>query len=44
MPTELRRENTLIKQFLSAYEDFSWARASILWLDEEQDGAVEVRG
>jgi hypothetical protein len=42
MPTKLRRENIFIERFLSAYEDFSWAKAAILWLDEEKDGAVEA--
>lgn len=42
MPTKLRRENVFIERFLSAYEDFSWSKAAIQWLDEEKDGAVEA--
>ena len=42
MPTKLRRENVFIERFLSAYEDFSWSKAAIRWLDEEKDGAVEA--
>lgn len=42
MPTKLRRENTFIERFLSAYEDFSWSNAAIRWLDEEKDRAVEA--
>ena len=42
MPTRRRRENTFIQQFLSAYEDFSWAEANIQWLDEVIDGTVEA--
>jgi hypothetical protein len=42
MPTKLRRENIFVERFLSAYEDFSWSKAAIRWLDEEKDGAVEA--
>jgi hypothetical protein len=42
MPTKLRRENTFIERFLSAYENHSWADAKIDWLDERIDGAVEA--
>jgi hypothetical protein len=42
MPARLRRENVFIERFLSAYEDFSWSKAAIRWLDEEKDGAVEA--
>jgi len=42
MPTKFRRENSFIQEFLSAYEDYSWADAEIDWLDEKIDGAVEA--
>jgi hypothetical protein len=42
MPTKLRRENTFIERFPSAYENHSWADAKIDWLDERIDGAVEA--
>lgn len=42
MPTSSRREDTFIKLFLSAYENYSWADAEIDWLDQRMDNAVEV--
>ncbi|MGH8554296.1 MAG: hypothetical protein ACREUD_01770 [Gammaproteobacteria bacterium] len=42
LPTTPRREKTLLKIFLSAYENDSWADANLDWLDEILDGAVEV--
>src|SRR5207253_458206 len=42
MPTKPRREDRLIAMFLSAYEDDTWAGATIDWLDQRQDGAVEA--
>jgi hypothetical protein len=42
MPTRSRRENEIIRIFLSAYENDSWADSEKEWLDEELDGAVEV--
>jgi hypothetical protein len=42
MPTKPRREKRLIELFLSAYENSSWKGAHLDWLDERQDGAVEV--
>jgi len=42
MPTKPRREKRLIELFLSAYENDSWKGAHLEWLDEWQDGAVEV--
>ena len=35
-------ERPLIKVFLSAYENEGWKNAELRWLEEEQDGAVEV--
>lgn len=37
-----QRDKTLLKIFLSAYENDSWADANLDWLDERLDGAVEV--
>jgi hypothetical protein len=42
MPTKPRTEDTLIKLFLSAYENNTWAGCEVQWLDQQQDGAVEV--
>jgi hypothetical protein len=42
MPTKPRREDILVTLFLSAYEDETWARATIDWLDQRQDRAVEA--
>jgi len=42
MPTNSRRENIFIERFLSAYENYSWADATIDWVDEKIDGAVEA--
>ncbi len=42
MPTKPRREKRLIELFISAYESDSWRGAHLDWLDERQDGAVEV--
>jgi len=43
VPTNSRREDAIIKRFLSGYENHSWADAEIDWLDKRIDGAVEVR-
>src|SRR5438270_12189261 len=43
MPTQSRREDLFVKQFLSAYEDRSWADADVEWLDKTHDSAVEAR-
>jgi hypothetical protein len=42
MPTEFRREHTLIEHFLSSYEHNSWAHCHCDWLEKKEDGAVEV--
>jgi hypothetical protein len=42
MPTRSRREDTFISLFLTAYENYSWADASIDWLDKRMDKAVEA--
>jgi hypothetical protein len=42
MPTGLRREDTFIEAFLSAYDDLSWANADKDWLDRRLDKAVEI--
>lgn len=42
MPTKSRREDRLITLFISAYEDGTWAGATIDWVDQRQDGAVEA--
>jgi hypothetical protein len=43
MPTKPRKETKrLIELFISAYENDSWKGAHLDWLDERQDGAVEV--
>jgi len=42
MPTECRREHTLIELFLSAYEHNSWVHCRRDWLEMKEDGAVEV--
>jgi hypothetical protein len=43
MPTKSRREDALIKLFLSAYDDDRWTNCTLDWLDQQHDGAVEVR-
>jgi hypothetical protein len=43
MPTTPRREDAIVQQFLSGYENRSWADAQIEWLDKTMDGAVEAR-
>ena len=42
MPTKARREDFLIRRFLSAYDNDRWADCRMDWLDQQQDGAVEV--
>lgn len=36
------RERPIIEMFLSAYENDAWKDASLDWVEERQDGAVEV--
>src|SRR6266566_3766238 len=36
------RERPLIEMFLSAYENDTWKGASLDWVEEKQDGAVEL--
>lgn len=42
MPSKHGKEHYLIARFLKAYEHGSWADAELDWLDERQDGAVEL--
>ena len=42
MPTSSRREDAIIKLFVSAYEDCAWKDSHIDWLDRAQDGDVEA--
>jgi hypothetical protein len=42
MPTIPRREDALIRMFISAFEEGAWADATLDWCDQRQDGAVEV--
>ena len=42
MPTSSRREDAIIKFFVSAYEDCAWKNSRIDWLDRVTDGAVEA--
>jgi hypothetical protein len=42
MPTKPRPADNLLNLFLFAYDDFTWATASLTWLDQEQDGTVEL--
>lgn len=42
MPTRNRPENALISQFLSAYDNDTWQDCRKCYLDEKQDGAVEL--
>ena len=42
MPSKPGKERYLIARFLKAYEHGSWADAELDWLDERQDGAVEL--
>ena len=42
MPTDSRREHTLIDLFLSCYGNDSWANCELDWLEKRKDGAVEV--
>jgi hypothetical protein len=42
MPTGNRAENTLISLFLSAYDSDTWQNCGTDWLDEKQDGAIEL--
>src|SRR5208337_5434883 len=36
------RERPLIKMFLAGYENSSWEAATLNWVEETLDGAVEV--
>ncbi|MCI0718095.1 MAG: hypothetical protein L0338_03820 [Acidobacteria bacterium] len=38
----VRKERPLIELFLSAYENDGWKNCAIDWLEDKQDGAVEV--
>ncbi|MCY3756936.1 MAG: hypothetical protein OXG96_04370 [Acidobacteria bacterium] len=42
MPSRGRREDAIIKLFVSAYEDFAWKNSCICWLDRAIDGAVDA--
>lgn len=42
MPSKPGKEHYLIARFLRAYEHGSWTDAELDWLDESQDGAVEL--
>jgi hypothetical protein len=42
MPAKPGKEQYLIGRFLRAYEHGSWSDAALDWLDERQDGAVEL--
>ena len=42
MPSKRGKEHSLIARFLKAYEHGSWTDAELDWLDERQDGAVEL--
>ena len=42
MPTKPRPHDNLIKLFLAAYENDTWAGCDLNWLDQHQDGTVEV--
>jgi hypothetical protein len=42
MPTTSRRENAFIEFFIREYDGKLWANGVRDWLDERQDGAVEV--
>ena len=42
MPSKPGKEHDLITRFLRAYEHGSWTDAELDWLDEHQDGAVEL--
>ena len=42
MPTSKRREDAIIKLFVSAYEDCAWKASHIVWLDHETDGSVDA--
>jgi hypothetical protein len=42
MPSKPGKEHYLITRFLRAYELGSWTDAELDWLDERQDGAVEL--
>ena len=42
MPSKSRREDAIIKLFVSAYADSAWKGSHIRWLDRERDGAVDA--
>ena len=42
MPTKSRREDTIIKRFLSGYGNLSWADADVEWPDKRRDAAVKA--
>jgi len=42
MPTKARPQDNLLNLFLSAYDDKTWANATLAWLDQQQDGTVEL--
>ena len=42
MPAKPGKEQLLLKRFISAYEEGTWAEADCDWVDEREDGAVEL--
>ena len=42
MPAKPGKEQLLLKRFISAYEERTWAEADCDWVDEREDGAVEL--
>jgi hypothetical protein len=42
MPAKPGKERSLLERFISVYENDSWANADCDWIDERQDGAVEL--
>ena len=42
MPSKSRREDAIIKLFVSAYAESAWKGSHIRWLDRERDGAVDA--
>ena len=42
MPAKPGKEQPLLKRFISVYEKLTWAEADCDWVDEREDGAVEL--
>lgn len=42
MPAKCGKERPLLERFISVYQNDTWAEADLDWVDEREDGAVEL--